>query len=93
MDHKRHIATKYSNDEKRHAASNSQLFKKLNLTNNAFFEVELAKAKIHNKEPIIAGFFDLQSSKLRMLELYYNFFKKFCDVAKVRELGIDTLSL
>ena len=61
--------------------------------NNSLYEVELTKAKIEHKEPIIVGFFILQYVKLRMLELYYNFFSKFCDVKKFEELEMDTDSL
>ena len=61
--------------------------------NNSLFEVELAKAQIEHKEPIIVGLFILQYAKLRMLELYCNFFTRFCDVNKFEELGMDTDSL
>ena len=57
------------------------------------YEVELAKAQIEHKEPIIIGFFILQYAKLRMLELYYNFFTRFCDVNKFEKLKMDTDSL
>ena len=57
------------------------------------YEVELAKAQIEQKEPAIVGFFILQYAKLRMLELYYNFFTGFCDVNKFEELKMDTDSL
>ena len=38
-------------------------------------------------------FFILQYAKLRMLELHYNFFDKFCDVNNSEELEMDTHSL
>ena len=38
-------------------------------------------------------FFTLQYAKLRMLELYYNFFDKFYDVDKFEELEMDADSL
>ena len=60
--------------------------------NNSLYEIELAKAQIEHKEPIIVGFF-IQYAKLRMLELYYNFFTRFCDVNKFEELEMDTDSL
>ena len=88
-----HTVTKYLSDEKTHAAIIIKLFKKLDHKNNYLYEVELAKAQIENKEPIIVGFFILQYAKLRMLELYYNFFAKFCDVDKFEELEMDTDSL
>ena len=93
MDRSRHTVTKYLSDERTHAAINSKLFKKLDHVNNSLFEVELAKAQIQHKEQIIVGFFILQYAKLRMLELYYNFFSRFCDVNKFEELEMDTDSL
>ena len=55
--------------------------------------MELVKSKIEHREPTIVGFFILQDAKLRMLELYYNFFKKFVDTDKYEELEMDTDSL
>ena len=66
------------------------MFKKLDLVNNSLSEVELTKAQIEHKEPIIVGFFILQYAKLRMLELYYNFFTRFCVVNKFEELEMNT---
>ena len=61
--------------------------------NNSLYEVELAKAQIEHKEPIIVAFFILQYAKLRMLELYYKYFTRFCDVNKFKKLEMDTDSL
>ena len=61
--------------------------------NNSLYEVELAKAQIEHKEPILVGFFILQYAKLRSLELYYSFFTRFCDINKFEELEMDTDSL
>ena len=93
MDRRRHTVTNYLTDEKTHGAINSKLFKKLDHVNNSLYKVELAKAQIENKEPIIVGFFILQYAKLRMLELYYKFFTRFCDVNKFEDLEMDTDSL
>ena len=93
MDRSRHLVTKYLNDEKTHGAINTKLFKRLDYINDQLYEVELAKAEIEHREPILVGFFILQYSKLRMLELYYNFFERFCDVNKFEELEMDTDSL
>ena len=70
MDRSRHTVTKYLTDKKPHAAINSILFKKLDNVNNSLFEVELAKAQIEHKVPIIVGFYNLQYAKLGKLELY-----------------------
>ena len=93
MDRSRHTVTKYLSDEKTHGAINTKLFKRLDHINDQLYEVELAKAEIEHREPIIVGFFILQYAKLRMLELYYNFFERFCDVNKFEELEMDTDSL
>ena len=93
MDCSRHTVTKYLNDEKTHGAINTKLFKRLDHMNDHLYEVELAKAEIEHREPIIVGFFILQYAKLRMLELYYNFFERFCDVNKFEDLEVDTDSL
>ena len=93
MDRSRHTVTKYLTDEKTHAVIKSELFKKLDHVKKSLYEVELAKAQIEHEEPIIVGFFILQHSKLRRLELYYKFFTEFCDVTKFEELERDTDSL
>ena len=93
LDRSRHTVTKYLRDEKTHAANNSKLFKRLDHMNNSLYEVELAKAETEHKEPLIVRFIILQYAKRRMLELYYNFFTRFCDVNKFEELEIDTDSL
>ena len=71
MDRSQHTVTKYLSDEKTHSAIKSNLFNKLDHVNNALYEVELAKAQIEHKEPIIVGFLIPQYAKLRMLELHY----------------------
>ena len=93
MDRDRHTVTKYLNDEKTHGAINIKFFKCLDHIKDQLYEVELAKAEIEYREPIIVGFFVLQHAKLRMLELYYNFSERFCDVNKFEELEMDTDSL
>ena len=93
MERSRRTVKKYLTDEKTHAAINSELFKRLYHLDNSLYEVELAKAEIEHKEPIIFGFFILQYAKLRMLELYYNFFTRFCDLNKFEAWEMDTDSL
>ena len=82
LDHSLHTVTKFLNDEKTHGAINTKLFKRLDHIKDQLYEVELAKAEIEHREPIIVGFFILQYAKLRILELFYNFFERFCDVNK-----------
>ena len=61
--------------------------------NNSLYEVELAKAQIEHKDPIIVAFVILQYGKLRILKLYYNVFTKFCDTNKFEGMETDTDSL
>ena len=93
MDGSRHTVTKFLSDEKTHGAINIKLFKRLDHINDQLYEVELTKAEIEHREPINVGFFILQYAKLRMFELYCNFFERFCDVNKAEELEMDTDSL
>ena len=90
MDRSSHTVTKYLSDEKTHGAINTKLFKRLDHIKDQLYEIELAKAEIEHREPIIVGFLILQYAKLRKLELYYNFFERFCDVNKFKELEMDT---
>ena len=93
MDRSKHTETKYLDEKKTNRAINSTFFKQLQYINDSVYEVELVKAEIEHREPIIVGFFILQYAKLRMLELYYNFFKQYCDESKFEELEMDTDSL
>ena len=90
MDRSRHTVTKYLTDEKTHSAINSKMLKRLNHKTDQLYEVELVKSEIEHREPIIVGIFILQYAKLRMLELYYNFSKKFCDTDKYEDFEMDT---
>ena len=76
IERSRHTITKYLNDEKTHKAINSKCFKKMNHLSDNLYEIESVKQDVKHKEPIIVGFFILQYAKLRMLEMYYNFFRK-----------------
>ena len=90
MDRSRHTVTNYLSDEKTQGAINTKLLKRLDHINDQLYEVELAKAEIEHRETIIVGFFILQYAKFRMLELYYTFFERFCDVNRFEELEMDT---
>ena len=85
MDRSRHTVTKYLSDEKTHVPINTKLLKRLDHINDQLYEVELAKTEIEHGEPIIVGFFKLQYAKLRMLELYYDFLERFCDINKFED--------
>ena len=93
MDRSRHTVTKHLNDENTHSAIINNFFKRLNFIADQLYEVELVKSEVEHRETIFVGFFFLQYAKLRILELYYNFFKKFCDTKKYEELEMDTNSL
>ena len=91
MDGSRHTVTKYLTDEKTHSAINSEMFTLI--ITDQLYEVELVKAENEHREPIIVGSFILQYAKLRMLELYFIFFKKFCDTDKYEDFEMHTNSL
>ena len=93
MDRSRHTLANYLNDEKTHSAINIKLFQRPNFITNQLYEVELVKSENEHPQPILVGFLILQYAKLRMLELYYNFLKKFCNTGKYEELEMDTDSL
>ena len=93
MDPSRHTVTKYLNDEKTHSQIINKLFKRFYFITDQLYEVELVKSEIEHREPIIVRFFILQYATLRMMELCYNFLKKFCDTEKFEELEKDTDSL
>ena len=72
---------------RKHTALSTQNFSSvLDHINDQLYEGELANTEIEHREPNIVGFFILQYGKLRMLELYYNFFERFYDVNKFEEL-------
>ena len=93
MDRSINTIKKCLNDEKTHKAINEPLFKRLNTVQKDLYVIELLRSTIEHKEPRIVGFFFLQYAKMRMLELYYNFVDKFCDVNKFEELEMDTDTL
>ena len=57
------------------------------------YEVEHDTSEIEHKEQIIVGFFILQHSKLKILELYCSFVDKYRDVTKFEKLEMRTDSL
>ena len=93
MDRSKHTITKYLNEERIHIAINEPFFKSLKTVENVLYEVKLLKSTNEHREHIIVGFSLLHYAKLRTLELYYNFFDKFCDLNKFEELEMDTGSL
>ena len=93
MNCSRQTLTKFLTDEKTHSATCSKVFKQPKHKTDQLYDVELVKSEIEHREPIIVGFFILQYAKLRMLELYHSFFKKFCDTDKYEQLEMDTDSL
>ena len=88
-----HTVTKFLSDGKTDGAINNKMFMRLGCTNDQLYEVDLVKSEIENKKSNIVRFFVLQYAKLRILELYYNLFVKYCDVKKFEELEMDTKSV
>ena len=80
-DRSRHTTTKFLNDEKAHKGFHSTLLggRIVRTINCTQFNRLISKAVIERKKPIKVGFCILQYAKLRLLELYYNFFDNFCD--------------
>ncbi len=72
---------------------NNKLFKKYNQIADGLYEISSAKPIVQHNEPIVVGFFILQYAKLRMLELYYNFFVRYCEPNLYEEIEMDTDSL
>ena len=89
MHRSRHTIFKCLNDEKAHKAINSKFIKKFNHLLDKMYEIESSKADVEHKEPIIVGFFILQYAKVRMLEVFYNFFRKFFDFNSCEEMEMD----
>ena len=46
--------------------------------------------KVEDKEPLMTGFSVLQYVKLRLLDMYNNFFHEFCDFSLFEELEMNT---
>ena len=57
------------------------------------YELALVKSEVKHKEPNIVEFFILQYAKLRMREVYNNFFDKYCDNTKFVEQEMHTDSI
>jgi hypothetical protein len=93
MNRKKHKQVSYVEDINVHQRINKASFYSCNEISSNLFEIVSTKNTIRHKEPIVLGFFILQYAKLRMLELYYNFLDRFCDVSLFEELEMDTDSL
>ena len=94
LDCSRHtVKKKHLNDVKKQSAMGSKFLKKLWHVNDQLYEVELAKAEVEQKEAFFVGIIILHYTKLRMLELYYNFCDTFCDFNSFEVLETDTHSL
>ena len=93
MDRSKHTNTRYTNSTKADRLINNKRFMNLNAVTDDVYEIQTCKTTIDHREPIVVGFFILQYAKLRMLELYYNFFKPLCDVNMYEEIEMDTDSL
>ena len=93
MDCNGHTVTKNLSDEKIPGAINIKMLKRLDYINDQLYEVEMANAEIEHREPIIVGFSIFQYTKFIKLELYCNFFGRFCDVNMFEVLEMDTDSL
>ena len=94
MDRSIHMITKYLGDEKIHKAKNEKFFKRMSVVKKNLYEVDLLKSRIEQENQLLYVFsFFNTPAKLRMLELYYNFFHKYCDENNFEDLEMDTDSL
>ena len=94
LDRSRHTVTKYLGDGKIRRAINSKISRRLDFKNDQLHKVKLVKSETEHKVPIIVELFMLQSAKLRMLELFHNFFDKYCYVTKLKNWRwIETWSM
>ena len=78
MDRSRHTVTKYLSDEKRHRTMNNIKLEHVGNINDQVYEVELVTLEIEHNEPKIVRFFIVQYAKMRILELFCNFFDNNC---------------
>ena len=90
-DRSRHTVAKDLNDEKTHSAKNSEMFMRLSRITNQLYELERVKPKM--EQWINFGCLVRHYAKHRASEIFYKFFKKFCDADMYEELEEDTDSL
>ena len=69
------------------------MFRRLAYINGQLYQVHWSNPKLNTKKQYFSDFFILQYAKLRILEIYYNFFDNLCGFAKFEELEMDTASL
>ena len=93
MDRSRHTKTVFSAENGVDRLINNKLFTNLNEISSDVYEATMMKSSVTHSEPIVLGFFILQYSKLRMLELVYNFFARICDRDLYQFIEMDTDSL
>ena len=67
------------------------MLKRLNHVTDQLYEFDLVRTEIEHKEPMTFGIFILQYGEQTTLERYYNFFRKFHDADKYKELEMVTL--
>ena len=95
VDRSWHSSTGYKKDAETQAAIDTNIFNKVAKKNDQLCEERLAKPEIERKkkQPLKVFLSCSCNAKLRMLELYYNIFKIFCDTEKYGEMEIDNESL
>ena len=75
MDRSGHTVTEFLNDGKTHSAIKNKLFERFNFIGDQLYEVELDISGIEHQEPFLVGFIISRNAQLKILELFYNFFK------------------
>ena len=86
MGQSRHTVIEYISDEKIHGVINQSMCRCLVYINDQLHDADCPVRRITQRK-------DNSSAKLRLINVYYNFFDKYFDVAKVEELEMVKESL
>ena len=76
--------------EKTHVAIKNKLLRRLDSIIDQSSELEDFKTEIEREKLVIVGFSSMHYEKMRKVELFYNFFDKCCNFAKLQEPEMDT---
>ena len=85
-----HRSIYFCDDHEAPKKVNEPHFRQLNLLQEDFYEVEMAKKVIKYDLPVQISFFVYQYAKLRMLQFYYDFLDQYLDRKNYQYLEMDT---
>ena len=86
----KHNSIKYSDESKVENYILNPLFKRVELLQDDFYEVEMIKSLSKFELPIQIGFFVYQYAKLKMLAFYHDFIDKYVDRKDYQLMYMDT---